>query len=127
MAQDFIPYEEALALKELGYDTHLALGWYVKVHIDNPFTMDKDMVYCRPSLYLVAPLWQQAFKFFREKHALDVEIMRNPIHNTLYGKTYDWVITRSNEKEYGTNDEFFHYELAELDCLRKLIELVKDK
>lgn len=103
MNKEFIPYEEALALKELGFDEE-CLGWFR----DKLFTLEEKGDYF--VLYgLEAPLYQQAFRWFREKYGL-----HHNISNDKFG--------------YYTNEgKFDTYEQAELTCLRKLIEIVKQR
>ena len=57
MNKEFVPYEQALALKELGFDEP-CFGYY-----DEGGNLYTEMVEV-----LKAPLYQQAFRFFREKH-----------------------------------------------------------
>ena len=68
MNKEFVPYEQALELKELGFDEP-CFGYY---NVDPqfktpPFNMVKPFKneWCLP-----APLYQQAFRFFREKYKL---------------------------------------------------------
>ena len=104
MEKEFIPYEQALALKELGFD-ELCLKSY---GIDGLLNQNDS------SLYLSAPLYQQAFRFFREKYK----------SNFIIGFGNDggyYRIGNLFSKWYKT------YEEAELECLKKLIEIVKQK
>jgi hypothetical protein len=122
MEKEFIPYEQALALKELGFNEG-CFGYYYTLN-------GKDWKFAEKSEYyrlddeiniggkfsLLVPLYQQAFRWFREKHGLFQTI--DGLEERLYYK-----ITQTNEysKPYTT------YEEAELACLNKLIELVKTK
>jgi hypothetical protein len=122
MEKEFVTYEQALALKELGFDfeDYDILGFYSKkygVTTHSQLTKNDE--------YNPAPLYQQAFRFFREKYGYDYEVLRSPIDNTLYGKKYDYNIWLNNEKDICTAYEFDFYEEAERACLEKLIELVK--
>jgi hypothetical protein len=101
MEKEFIPYEQALALKELGFDIPSVSG-YSYPDSDNLLTQ--------------AILYQQAFRWFREKYGLYSVI--DGLENRQYYK-----ITQLNScsKEYDT------YEEAELACLNKLIEIIKTK
>jgi len=126
--KDFIPYEVALALKELGFDEEcLAL-----------FSRDKSLLIkqipnqqeCEQYFGgVLAPTFSQSFKFFREKYSTHVEIHENT----------DW--EEDNESwsfdiykyKLGNNDAmisncetFNTYEEAELECLIKLIKIVKN-
>ena len=72
MNKEFIPYEQAMALKELGFDEP-CIGWYnpqvnyKKVTTDRywAFHLTGEWENFKPS-----PLYQQAFRFFREKYNL---------------------------------------------------------
>jgi hypothetical protein len=120
--EDFIPYEEALPLKELGFDepcfgkfyhNHLEIGgsW-----LNSEFNKDKKDGH----IFTSAPLYQQAFRWFREKYNLYFD------HTKLTTDIWDFEITNMKLDKivgcvYGKT-----YEEAELACLRKLIEIVKD-
>ena len=95
MNKEFIPYEQALELKELGLLT------YKK---DN----DSGLLYKGSDIPSI--LYQQAFRWFRDKYDLFISIMHY-------------------ENGYSINDlrRFDTYEEAELACLKKLIEIVKNE
>ncbi len=108
--KDFIPYEQALALKELGFDEP-CFGYYnIDPQLKAPaFNMVKpfEHEWCLP-----APLKQQAFRWFREKHGLHFPIM---MQDSI------WYFERFSTKGFKT------YEEAEQACLDKLIEICKNK
>lgn len=137
LEKEFIPYEQALALKELGFDEP-CFGYYV---IDGGYLIvEKWMQHPNKSTWTInAPTFSQAFRWFREKYEL-----RNSITDFIEDETgieWDYEIAiigtdideRGNYKpliDYSTDDEtrkFKTYEEAELACLRKLIELVKNQ
>lgn len=111
MKNEFIPYEEALALKELGFDEE-CFGCYTK---DKELSLDYSdnkgeghyFQYCS------APLYQQAFRWFREKCELDFYIKKES-HPVYFSYVWNGIIWEQVGE--GT------YEEAELACLRKLIE-----
>ena len=113
MEKEFIPYEQAVALKELGFDEPC-----FKVVEGGPIDIF-------PYEKLDVPLYQQAFSFFREKHDL-------PSHIAIYWQhdwnnySYEWNIVE-NHKQWNVIEHFKTYEEAELACLNKLIEIVKNK
>jgi len=141
--KDFVPYEQALALKELGFDEPCFGRYYYKESYPmlNPQSEETELVFefgqyiKQTKVTILAPLYQQAFRWFREKYGL-----RNSITDFIDDETgieWDYEIaiigTDVDEKgnynpivDYSTDDEtrkFKTYEEAELACLKKLIEL----
>ena len=119
MTKEFIPYEEALALKELGFDTQEHLGWY------NPEKVLHNYV-CADAM--LAPLYQQAFRWFREKYNLFMLMQvgqHNGEHQTFYFNVFEYGVNLYKSK-FRSKTGVYTYEEAELACLRKLIKLVKD-
>ena len=111
--KDFIPYEQALALKELGFDEP-CFGYYVNVEVPNPFLVTTKISDTQGGYFTFAPLYQQALRWFREKHGLNYVIV----------KAESWFYTING---CNTQEGFNTYEEAELACLNKLIEIVKKK
>ena len=124
MKNEFIPYEQALAVKKLGFDEQCfsfynangelyeSEGYYR--YSDN---VHKDEV--------IAPLYQQAFRWFREKHNILATVYSN-----ASGCLYQWSDnvggTDRGWSDYeGPNGGgvWNTYEEAELACLKKLIEI----
>ena len=120
MEKEFVPYEQALALKELGFDEP-CLGYY-----DDDFELFLLKYFNYNSTKAVsAPLYQQAFRWFREKY----HIIGYPIFKG--GKTsktswYDYIIYSEIDWENDNpNQQWKTYEEAELECLKKLIEIAQ--
>jgi hypothetical protein len=136
MKKEFVNYNQSLALKELGFDEPcLAFydgTWDTKIYFNykrdssedyKPFTTSERLN------WFGAPLKQQVFRWFREKHDL-----------------LSWIFT-----PFGVNNGYFHeivnlseaiieggfrsgqsakyttYEEAELACINELIEIIKNK
>ena len=114
MNKEFIPYEQALKLTALGFNEE-CLGYY-DVH-GNLFVTLLTMEEHKERL---APLYQQAFRWFREKYKLD-HFVQHHIDGT--NQTY-FSMARKSTWDVTTHDT---YEEAELTCLKKLIEIVKNK
>ncbi len=123
----FCPYELALELKELGFD-EISLFCYTTAYEGNP------LLHC-PHLLLnsqlegfenepiSAPLWQQAFRFFREKYMLSGEIY-------IFKNFWNFDIEDINNSiQLYTSDitSYSTYEDAELECIKKLIEIAKEQ
>ena len=126
LKKEFVPHEEALALKELGFDEP-CLKFYaagilaLAPDAENGDTNSKLNGY--NPLYVSAPTFSQAFRFFREKYN-----KLSPIDHATGG--WYFVI-----REIGGSTDpmlkavcgsgFQSYEEAELACLRQLIEIVQ--
>lgn len=123
MEKQFAPYELSVKLKELGFNEE-CFGYYnAKGSIRysgqiEPLGLDTEEMSndILNSKYCSAPLWQQAFDFFREKGYPS------------------WVYESSNRYWYKIVDKYWWhgntyddkvltYESARLACLEKLIEL----
>jgi len=126
MKNEFIPYEQALELKELGFDEPCLAFYNGKFLESTDYNFDnstpKDIGLC-----IVAPTFSQAFRWFREKSFICH--VTNDLSDTcrLHDEIYVYVMT----KGYGTlidrSEEYRTYEEAELACLKKLIEIAKNK
>ena len=132
MEKQFIPYELALELKELGFNE----GVLAQYRVDGYLCWGKDDCSlgsdisdedyknnCFPEFGCRAPLWQQAFRFFREKYGLHYIICKN-IQMDGYGYREVILIPYMEENE---NTIFKTYEEAEVECLVKLIEIAKEQ
>ena len=124
MEKEFIPYAEALALKELGFNQK-CLGQYNISQGDKwIFSIDLsgEGQYPLTSPACITPLYQQAFRWFREKYNIKGHI---EAVEYLDGTpdTYHWSIFNKCNSGY----DQLTYEEAELECLKKLIEIVKEK
>jgi hypothetical protein len=141
MNKEFVPHEPSLALKELGFDEPCLEAYdknglkYHSHKTDKLFTALNSNL----STQCSAPLYQQAFRWFREKYNIRQNIM--DFIDDEIGIEWDYEIaiigTDLDEKgnykplvDYSTDDEtrkFKTYKEAELACLKKLIEIVKQK
>ena len=105
MKNEFIPYEQALALKELGFGERC-----MALYNEEGKTIHLSLNLPNIKPYFRAPLYQQAFRWFREKHGLRHFIEYDNGH-------YNAVVQSSLVYHCDTHEE------AELTCLKKLIEL----
>jgi hypothetical protein len=140
MKELFVPYEQALELKELGIEVKSPY-WYNPngVLLMKSFECDdetisvnvKDIIEYWDGVIkdrIDAPTFSQAFRWFREKYDLfgciDLHTS-TPIH--WYIRIDDII---KNDYVYHSEDEnlkYNTYEEAELECVKKLIEIVKNK
>ena len=112
MTHLFVPYEQALELKELGFDEPCLA--YLK---SNVLTYEITIGEFNEFEYHSAPTFSQAFKFFREKYDLDV------ISKPYIGKTKKYICDPVNIRLEAKNT----YEEAENACLLELINICKKK
>lgn len=113
MQNEFLPYDRALKLKQLGFDEP-CFGSY----IDGKLTSLLDSVlWGDVKGDLPAPLFQQAFRWFREEHNLGHMI--NGIGYESFLFNIGGLVT--------VFPMFKTYEEAELACLDKMIEIVEIK
>tara|TARA_R110000868_G_C10826515_1_gene759011 strand:- start:602 stop:1039 length:438 start_codon:yes stop_codon:yes gene_type:complete len=145
MQKEFCPYEQALALKELGFDEECFNRFYTKpkskmFRVDEKgryypikntskklYTMGKDFV-LNDSNVILAPTFSQAFRWFREKHGLFVSpnIISYEDSPCLWFFEINSIILPL-DTELGETNDYKTYEEAEFECLNKLIEIVKTK
>jgi predicted RNase H-like HicB family nuclease len=87
------------------------------------FKTEKNSDYNDSTNYwLTVPLYQQAFKWFREKYEYEVNIHKL-IEEDGFMASIGWMGVEDIIEQVEGNT----YEEAELACLRKLIEIVKEK
>jgi hypothetical protein len=117
MEKEFLPYQESLELKELGFNEKCAAHY-----LDEDDLELKWKIYRNLSInmtYLVqAPLFQQAFRFFREKYELTSWVYNSDKDNYFYSILQNGRIIKAHK-------DFMAYEEAERACLKNLIEIAK--
>jgi hypothetical protein len=133
--KEFIPYQQALELKELGFDEPCLAYWYNEtptnsqgqclVYYKKPWDNQKII---RGIIrdYYYAPTFSQAFRWFREKYKYLVSPFSTESEE---GKViYYFEIGKVDKFTVDIySDDKSTYEEAELACLIKLIEIVKNK
>ena len=121
--KDFTPPEESLELKKLEFelDKDSVFGyWNLIEHGKDWWTFD-TRIYMDSVDYIEAPLFQQAFRWFRENGYI------NSIRSlSMFNHEYS-IITGVHIDDAVFSDAYCTYEEAELACLKKLIEIVKQK
>ena len=125
---EFIPFEQALALKELGFDKD-CFGYYVNAELDLTWKFSDCSLYQDTHISILAPLYQQAFRWFKEKYGLMSCI--TPCSDgeyifTLYDlNKCDLEVFVEDIEIMESEDSYEFFEEAELECLKKLIDIVK--
>ena len=146
MIPEFIPYKQALDLKDIMFDEECFaffetqkrvefiedglvsnseleeekethLGWILD---EDHGSQLKDYFQCEQKMCLTAPTYAQGFKWFREKYNLSSWIYNSDMTHFYYSVLKDDTIVKANHA-YET------YEEAEHACLLKLIKIVKNK
>lgn len=128
--REFIPYKESLELEKLGFNFELDFGYdyEVELYIDD---IEENINEERTTDDARCILYQQAFRWFREKYKLQHLIWSGKITKVFYG--YDilhidkqkYII--NNSEKGGGDCNCKTYEEAELACLKKLIKIAKQK
>ena len=142
MKEQFIPYELALKLKELGFDEE-CIGYYqvvnnktilFKIPTQPSHTSSQEKVkYIYGIKSIQAPLWQQAFDWFRI----------GGYYNYITSHLEPWGEDGMLEESYGYKifykkcdykcevkevlKRFDTYEEARLECLKQLIKIVENE
>lgn len=129
---DFLKFDEALALKELGFDEP-CVGYIQdnkeRVLID-VFGMNTNSNFSRifneDKFRIVTPTYSQAFRWFREKYGYHIEIIWDHSENIIWY----YAISKIGNIEFEhissyPNNVTKTPEESELEGLKKLIEIVK--
>lgn len=145
MEKEFIPYEQSLDLKELGFDeptlyAYFKIGGfnkYSRVYEPIVYTLNTNgnpfgeyfngrnwniSITPKSKIQCSAPTFSQSFRWFREKYKLNSLIIDSI--------SYSWYFNINDMQIDDVVSEvlyFKSYEKAELECLKKLIEIVKEK
>jgi hypothetical protein len=125
--KEFIPYEIALALKELGFDEP-CIAFYNGKFLDFKITSNGiESPYIDSTMKIGqcvnAPTLSQAFRWFRENYFIYPSIIQLRGWVNSY-KIIKWDSSCDATTVYDSNN-YQTYEEAELECLKKLIEICK--
>jgi hypothetical protein len=130
MNKEFCTYNQALALKELGFDEP-CFGYYVGLgdNKEDPFKLvqiqsEKEQFQWTDNVYH-APLYQQAFRWFREKYGINSQIAFCE-YSIKYENSWKFTFDNPTGRQYWEGG-YKTYEVAEQSCLDKLIEICKNK
>ncbi len=136
MEEEFIPYQQALDLKDLGFDENCLVTESKVGFSRNPSHNMEDLPIQGQPYYwknseihsdnCTLPLYQQAFKWFREKYELASHI--DLLDRTHLGDTYYFRLINFTDgiNSGATYEEFKTYQDAQQACLEKLIKLIKN-
>ncbi len=125
MENEFVTFEQALALKELGFGDHYGddyFAWYSN-NKDFHYRNMNSPVYPNNQSF-IAPLKQQVLRWFREKYNIHGEMFVND------NGTFIYLISRlvpQGRVQSPIKGMFNTYEEAENACIDKLIEIAKQQ
>jgi hypothetical protein len=129
LEKEFVPYELALRMKQLEFDEP-CFSYYMN-GILQPSLNVKDYSYFKEMIEInsniknfenvLAPLFQQAFRWFRQEYGL-----HHVIHQLNFKKGTDEEYLAEVDKEDGFS-YFRTYEECDYYCLEKLLEIVEEK
>lgn len=140
--KDFINYNQALELKELGFDEpcFVKVWWLNSInrHTNEPFNphitingQDIKFEYPIPEkhplsefgvLELQVPTFSQAMKWFDDNTEL-----KGFVCPSIKEEHFDWLIRIDWEEEIECEEAYSSRQEAESACLDKLIEIIKSK
>jgi hypothetical protein len=138
--KEFVPFELTVKLKALGFDEPCQLGWYlphseiaIKAGVEPNYW---QLIPTHPLLnQIAAPLYQQAFRWFREKYNIFPEILTDCTTRPKFCYTYTKFFGNQNDltsEEWGWEPNVGQYSLlyktyeeAQIACLEKLIEIAE--
>jgi hypothetical protein len=136
MNREFVPYNIAVRLKELGFNDE-CFGWYSTkgdfyLSLNANKSIELNTLTKRGSFAnaILVPTYSQAFRFFREKHYLISSIYQLGVSVKSGLSSFEYMIDKLNNlglSQFIEDFPYNTYEEAELACLENLIELVESK
>ena len=122
MNKEFLPYEQALALKGIEFDEPCLAFYYDKTKFLKLGENPEWLINKHKASYIFGSnkhdvTFSQAFRWFRKK-GYDVKVQKESdgLYFGFYWTGAAWIIVGNGS-----------YEEAELECLKKLIEIAKEK
>ena len=115
----FLPYQQSLELRELGFD-EICLTHYWGENILNEAY--GGWMKNSNTKYVMAPTWEQAFKWFRVNYNL-IGLVEGGYDN---GKNIFTYVIWDGFKDNIIDEYFDTYEEAQLKCLVQLIKITKE-
>ncbi len=130
MEEHFVDYNQAVALKELGFDEPCIARYIIPGDlVFKGCYEDSNIIHLKLTqndiceAHVLAPLKSQVLKWFRKNSSINGIV-------SYYGKD-QWNIEildyKGNELIQIEDNTFWSYEEAESYCIDKLIEIIKEK
>jgi hypothetical protein len=127
MEKEFVPYELAVKLKALGFDEPCLAGY--STSSENLEYYSRPLI-TKDSFTVDSPLYQQAFRWFREKHYLISSVYQLSVNVKSGLSSFEYMIDKLNNlglSQFIEDFPYNTYEEAELACLKNLIEIVENR
>ena len=138
MEKEFVPYNLAKQIKQLGFKQE-CFGYYIDVEVANPFLVKNIINDDQGGYFTLAPTFSQVFRWFREKYDLVIEpcVPFQRLYSTEEDHfeilEFGYRIYSFDQYRGGLRDKIewdgydnSNEEEAELECLKKLIEIVNN-
>jgi len=131
MKKEFVPYNLAIELKELGFDEPCICGYDNEGSLRGKLASTNDkgertkIDWDKHDSHLPAPLWQQAFRWFIEKHNLNGQMYYN------FNGKWDFNIQKVEAGLLsGANTAYIQkhntFDEGQYACLKTLIDAIKN-
>jgi hypothetical protein len=137
MKNEFVSYEVALKLKELGFDEPCLCAYDKNEMLYHSHKTDKLFTILNSNLsnQYSAPLYQQVFRWFRKQFnwQSSIEATKDQLDHEL-GYNY-WIWNSETGEEYHTMPKnrpfggwcFTTFEEAQIECIKELISTIKNQ
>lgn len=140
MQEQFVPYGLAVRLKEINFHENCMAYFFKGGKINNYFNKyynNNKLAVIQPfAFHCTAPLWQQAFDWFRKNYNLEVILSPDSINlPEKYLREYKIISTDESivlekvcdQKYWIRKGCFKSYEESRQACLEKLIKIVENE
>ena len=121
MKQLFVPYEQSLELRELGFDEICLTHYWGNDILNEAYG---GWMKNSNTKYVMSPTWEQTFKWFRDNYNL-IGLVEGGYDN---GKNIFTYVIWDGFKDNMIDEYFDTYEEAQLKCLiqlKCLVQLIK--
>ena len=125
MKEQFVTYEIALKLKELGFDEP-CFGYFPPLKKELTIWYNSEIT--NNGEFILAPLWQQVIDWLRLKHLIDIDngwCISNPLGRKQEG--YNISVYDRIKDEFIVRDFHIDYYKAREQAILKAIELCQKK